>query len=296
MEVEDLCNLRFHEVVTQGRCLSSAPLAVVGATHRVRPAVAVSDTEAHLVLGEHLLERLTVDAACIDQRFRDLVAEDLFKAAVLERAATQIPVSLRLLRRRQHPAPLVPHEFIVDLAESTRPRTTPRQCLAGQVVMINDVDVVMEMPTGTVGVCNDEVVGAVHASSELYTKLMHTLHVLGVVHVELLGREVLGVGVHLVAAMKRRAHLLRIPHDLLGRVERAREQRGTCRAVLLVLHTPLARAEQRVGNRCSCAGGRLHIDGAHRLTSSPSSERTSATAARTSRKMSSSTALPARTT
>lgn len=162
--------------------------------------------------------------------------------------------------------------------------------------MINDVDVVVQMTSGTVGVCDDEVVGAVHASSELYTKLMHTLHVLGVVNVELLGGEVLRVGVHLVTATERRTHLLRTPHDLLGRVERAREQRGTCRAVLLVLRTPLARAEQRVGDCRSCARRRLDINGTHRATSSPSNDRTSVTAARTSRRISSSTALPARTT
>lgn len=117
MEVKDFLDLAAHEVVTQGRCLSSPPFAVVLPSHGVCPSVAVGDAQPNLVLGEHLLERLTVDAACIEQRFGDLVAEDLFKAAVLERAATQIPVSLRLLRRWQHLAPLVPHEFVVYLAE-----------------------------------------------------------------------------------------------------------------------------------------------------------------------------------
>lgn len=162
--------------------------------------------------------------------------------------------------------------------------------------MIDDVDVIVKMPACAVGVSDDEVVGAVHPARELHTKLVHTLHVLGILHVELLGGEVLCVGVHLVAAMERRAHLLRTPHDFLGRVERAREQRGTGCAVLLVLCASFARAKQRIGDCRSRARGRLDVDSTHRATSSPSNERTSATAARTSRKMSSSTALPARTT
>lgn len=162
--------------------------------------------------------------------------------------------------------------------------------------MINDVDVVVQMPACAVGVSDDEVVGAVHPARELHAEVVHTLHVVGIVHVEFLGGEVLGVGVHLVAAMARSTHLLRTSYDFLGRVERAREQRGPGCAVLLVLCASFARAEQRVHDGCSRAGGRLDVDGTHRLTSSPSNERTSATAARTSRRMSPSIALPARTT
>lgn len=137
------------------------------------------------MLGEHLLEGFTINAACIEQRFRDLVAEDLFKAAVFERATSQVPVSLRLFRRRQHLATLVPHEFVVDLTEPARPRAAPRQCLAGEVVVINDVDVIVKMPTGTVGVGDDEVIGAIHPACELHAEVVHTLDVLGVVQVEL---------------------------------------------------------------------------------------------------------------
>lgn len=162
--------------------------------------------------------------------------------------------------------------------------------------MINDVDVVVQMPACAVGVSDDEVIGTVYPACELHAEVVHTLHVLGIVHVELLGGEVLGVGVHLVSAMARSTHLLRTSHDFLGRVERAREQRGTGCAVLLVLCASFARAEQRVHDGCSRAGGRLDVDGTHRATSSPSSERTSCTAARTSRRMSSSTAVPERMT
>lgn len=248
------------------------------------------------MLGEHLLEGLTINAARIEQRLSDLVPEHLLEPAVLEAAATQVPVRFRLLRIREHLATLVAHELVVDLTQTPRPRPAPRQCLAREVVVIDDVDVVVQMPTGTVGVCDDEVVRAVHPACELHAELVHTLHVLRTVHVELLGGEVLCIGVHLVAAMERSRDLLGTPDDLLGRVERAREQSSTCRAVLQVLRTPLAGAEQRVCDGCSCARGRLDVDGTHRATSSPSSDRTSRTASRTSRRMSSSTALPERTT
>lgn len=248
------------------------------------------------MLGEHLLEGLTINAARIEQRLSDLVPEHLLEPAVLEAAATQVPVRFRLLRIREHLATLVAHELVVDLTQTPRPRPAPRQCLAREVVVIDHVDVVVEMSACTVGVGNDEVVGTVHPVSELHPELVHTLHVLRTVHVELLGGEVLCIGVHLVAAMERSRDLLGTPDDLLGRVERAREQSSTCGAVLQVLRTTLAGAEQRVGHGCSCTCCGLDVDRAHNATSSPSSDRTSRTASRTSQRMSSSTAVPERTT
>lgn len=87
--------------------------------------------------------------------------------------------------------------------------------------MVDDVDVIVEMPTGTVGVSDDEIVRAVHTASEPHTEVVHALNMLRTVHVELLGREVLRVRVHLIAAMERGTHLLCTPDDRLGRVERA---------------------------------------------------------------------------
>lgn len=191
---------------------------------------------------------------------------------------------------------LISHELIVHLPQSPRPRPAPRECLAREVVVVHDVDVVVEMPACAVGVSDDEVVGTVHPACELHTELAHTSDVLGIVHVELLGREVLRVRVHLVLAMERGTHLLCAPDDLLGRVETAREQSSTCRAVLLMLGAPLARAEQRVGDGCSRARRRLNVDDTHSETSSPSSDRTSRTASRTSLRTFSSTAVPERTT
>lgn len=162
--------------------------------------------------------------------------------------------------------------------------------------MIDHIDVVVQMPTGTVGVSDDKVISTVHPASEPHTELVYTSDVLDVVDIELLRGEVLCVRVHLVAAMERGTHLLGTPDDLLRRLKRARQHSSTCRAVLEVLRTTLSGAEQCVGDGCSCARRRLDVDSTHSETSSPSSDRTSRTASRTSRRTFSSTAVPERTT
>lgn len=88
MEGEDLLDLAAHELVAQRRGLTPPPLAVVGATHGVGPPVALGDPEPDLVLGEHLLEGLTISAARIEQCLGDLVAENLLEAALYEAATT----------------------------------------------------------------------------------------------------------------------------------------------------------------------------------------------------------------
>ena len=115
VESEDVLDALRRELIAHRRRFPSSPLPVVGATHGVGPAIAFCDPQPHLVLAEQLLERLTVDAARIEQCLRDLVAEYLLEVAVLEAAATQIPVRLRLLRIREHLAALVTHELVVDL-------------------------------------------------------------------------------------------------------------------------------------------------------------------------------------
>lgn len=65
--------------------------------------------------------------------------------------------------------------------------------------MIHNVDVVVQVPTRTVGVRHDKEVCTVHTLRELHTEVMHALDVLRIIHVELLRREVLRIGVHLVA-------------------------------------------------------------------------------------------------
>lgn len=152
------------------------------------------------------------------------------------------------------------------------------------------------MTARAIGVRHDKKVSAVHALRELDAELMHALNVLRTVHVELFRRKVLGVRVHLISPTERSRHLLCSLNDRLRRLHRAREASSTRRAVLQVLRTTRTCAQERVLDRRSCARRRLNVDGAHRLTSSPSRERTSRTASRTSRRTFSSTTAPERTT
>lgn len=152
------------------------------------------------------------------------------------------------------------------------------------------------MTARAIGVRHDKKVSAVHALRELDAELMHTLNMRRIVHVELFRRKVLCVRVHLISPTERSRHLLCSLNDRLRRLHRAREASSTRRAVLQVLRTTRTYAQERVLDRRSCARRRLNVDGAHRLTSSPSCVRTSTTAASTARRMSSSTAVPARTT
>ncbi len=62
-----------------------------------------------------------------------------------------------------------------------------------------------------------EVVSRVHPPGQLDAQLMNSLDVLGVVHVELVGREVLRVGVELVAATVCLGQGLGTLDELLGR-------------------------------------------------------------------------------
>ena len=66
--------------------------------------------------------------------------------------------------------------------------------------MIHNVDVVVQVPTRTIGVRHDKEVCTVHALSELHAEIMHALDVVRVIHVELFRREVLRVGVGLCAS------------------------------------------------------------------------------------------------
>lgn len=66
--------------------------------------------------------------------------------------------------------------------------------------MVDEVDVVVEVPADRVLVGDHEVVSRVHPPGQLDAQLMDALDVLGVLHVELIGGEVLRVAVQLVGA------------------------------------------------------------------------------------------------
>ncbi len=114
--------------------------------------------------------------------------------------------------------------------------------------MIDHVDVIVQVTPCTIRVCNHEVICRVHPFGELYTEFMHTLHVLRIVHVELLRREVLRIRVHLVAPIERGAHLLGAHDDRLRRLKRARHQGSTSGVLLGVLIAPFPSAIERVAH------------------------------------------------
>lgn len=116
--------------------------------------------------------------------------------------------------------------------------------------MIHNVDVIVQVPTRTVGMRHDKEVCTVHALRKLHTEIMHALDVLRIVHVELLRREVLRVGVHLVTAMECSTHLLRACDDLLRFPHRARVPLSTCVLIpiLKALITIPTCTVQRVSN------------------------------------------------
>ena len=116
--------------------------------------------------------------------------------------------------------------------------------------MIHNVDVVVQVPTRTIGVRHDKEVCTVHALSELHAEIMHALDVVRVIHVELFRREVLRVGVHLVTAMECSTHLLRTCNDLLRFPHRARVPLSTCVLILILkaLITIPTCTVQRVSN------------------------------------------------
>ena len=74
----------------------------------------------------------------------------------------------------------------------------------------------MEMTARAIGVSDHEEVSTVHALRELDAEVMHTLNMLRVLHVELLRREVLRVGVHLVPTTERSRDLFCTFDDRFG--------------------------------------------------------------------------------
>ena len=73
------------------------------------------------MLSEHLLERLTINRALIEERLHHYVSEHLLETTVLERATTQIPIRLGHLWIRKHLTALITHKFVINLPKTTRP-------------------------------------------------------------------------------------------------------------------------------------------------------------------------------
>ncbi len=120
--------------------------------------------------------------------------------------------------------------------------------------MVDDVDVVVKVPAGRVGVGDHEVISRVHPLRELHAQLIDPLHVPPVVLVELVRREILRVRVQLVLPPVSLGQHLSTGYERLWCLDGARHRRGSIGAILDVLGTlVLVVAVQRVPDRV--AGG-----------------------------------------
>ena len=159
--------------------------------------------------------------------------------------------------------------------DALRPRGVPLQRFTRQEVVVADVDVVVEMTTPAVGVGHHEVVRAVHILGELAAKIIDPLDVVGVVHVELVGAEVLRVAVQLDLAPV----VLAPGDELVGIVDGRGERGGAAGTAPPVLFLLLAAvAVQGVVDTGLCRVRRPDVDSAHNRVRSPASARSASTA------------------
>lgn len=71
------------------------------------------------MLSEHLLERLTINRALIEDRLHHFVSELLLEPTFYKGTTTQIPIGLRLLWVRKHLTALITHKLVIDLPKPT---------------------------------------------------------------------------------------------------------------------------------------------------------------------------------
>lgn len=118
-ECEDRSNTLRCELIAERRCLTPSPLTVVIPSHGVRPTIAIRDAQTHLMLSEHLLERLTINRALIEDRLNHFVSEHLLEPTFCKSTTTQIPIGLGLLWIRKHLTALITHKLVINLPKTT---------------------------------------------------------------------------------------------------------------------------------------------------------------------------------
>lgn len=294
--IENLLRALGCELRSEPRRLLAPKLAIVGATHFVRPTIAVRHRERHTVLSKYSLEPGTVYRTRVGESVEHLVAENLLEPAVGEHLTTLFPVRLGLLRIRQHGETFLRHQLVVQLVQPVLPARVPLQALTSEVVVVDDDDVRVRVPAGGVGVHDNQVVSRMHPLGELHSNIAHPVEVFLFRHVELVRAEREDIVVGLVLAPVRSRQLLSTLDELLGSraatCHAQREGRSTVHASPL----PLLRAVDDVDHARRRRGRRLHRHGAHIAVRSPSDARTSSTTPSTFSRRSSSTADPARFT
>ena len=171
-----------------------------------------------------------------------------------------------------------------------RPARVLLECLARQLVVVDDGDVCVDVLTVGVIVDDHHVFGAERCTGELLSNIQSTFDVFGLGDVELLGVECEDEVVHLVLASMAASLSLGIVDERLGRLHRAGVSCCSRRTVCHVLTVLLAAPIQRICHRAvsTQTTSNLHVC-THSRVPSPISERSSASTAHASSSNTSST-------
>ena len=242
------------------------------------------------MLGEHSLEPRTVDAARVGQRLVDVIAQRLLKPAGGELLTAQLPVGLRSGRIGVGLQTVLGEDLVVELTQPVRPRRVALEGLAGQLVMVDDDDVRVDMLTVRVVVHHHHVLGTERRTRELTSDVDSTGDVLGGVDAELGRVEREEQVVDLVATSVPASLGFGVLDEPLRRGHRAREPRRPRCPVRDVLTVRFATPVQRVGHRAASTqtARDLHVR-THSRVPSPRSARSSAITAHASSSRASST-------
>lgn len=164
--------------------------------HRL-PVVA----ELLVLLRDHRFKTGLVHRAGIGQGGGHPVAHLPVERPLGEVLAAQLPVLRRVLQPLHDGEAVLAHQLVVrGLHAALVPglavveRAVVRERLPGLVVVVDDQDVVVRLTAATIGVGHDEAVRiGVHLLRELVAQIVHPLHVLRVLRVELLVAEALPI-------------------------------------------------------------------------------------------------------
>ena len=151
-----------------------------------------------VLLGDDLAQALDIDRALVEQSDLEPVAHLLGQRSLGELLPAHVPVLRGELPLACDGQPVLGHQLVVDrldtalltLVRTVLERAVVRQRPARLVVVVGDQNVVVRLATSTVRVGDHEGVGVrVHPLPQLVAEIVHPLHVLGAVGVELGGVE-----------------------------------------------------------------------------------------------------------
>ncbi|KWR73789.1 hypothetical protein RN04_00780 [Arthrobacter sp. W1] len=177
-----------------------APLAHGGVqAHPRHPLVVVA--ELLVLFRDHRFETGLVYRAGIGQGGAHPVAHLPVEPALGEVLAAQLPVLRRMLQPLHDREAMLAHQLVVRRLHAALvpglavvERTVVRECLPGPAVVVDHQDVVVGLTPATVRMRHHEAVRIrVHLFREQVSKIVHLLHVLRVLRVELLIAEALPV-------------------------------------------------------------------------------------------------------